>query len=142
DTVIVTGNRSFNKHARTYNLTVDDLHTYYVLAGETPVLVHNSGPCDPAALASKINADDLKMTRTVANHFSDVTKDSRVARPYMGSTQVVREIMEGSAPKLDPRGAAGAVRWDTPGAMNGKSGTWELVVDTNKNTILHFNFVR
>ncbi|MFI5871368.1 polymorphic toxin-type HINT domain-containing protein [Streptomyces sp. NPDC051445] len=25
-----------------YNLTVDDLHTYYVLAGETPVLVHNS----------------------------------------------------------------------------------------------------
>lgn len=42
DTVIVTGNRSFTKHARTYNLTVDDLHTYYVLAGETPVLVHNS----------------------------------------------------------------------------------------------------
>ncbi|MGW0421970.1 RHS repeat-associated core domain-containing protein [Streptomyces sp. NPDC003015] len=101
-----------------------------------------SGPCDPAELASKINADDLKMTRTVANHFSDVTKDSRVARPYMGSTQVVREIMEGSAPKLDPRGTSGAVRWDTPGAMNGKSGTWELVVDTNTNTILHFNFVR
>ncbi|MFI6697850.1 RHS repeat-associated core domain-containing protein [Streptomyces sp. NPDC050509] len=25
-----------------YNLTVDDLHTYYVLAGQTPVLVHNS----------------------------------------------------------------------------------------------------
>ncbi|MFG3478680.1 polymorphic toxin-type HINT domain-containing protein [Streptomyces sp. NPDC047980] len=25
-----------------YNLTVNDLHTYYVLAGETPVLVHNS----------------------------------------------------------------------------------------------------
>ncbi|WP_079052314.1 polymorphic toxin type 43 domain-containing protein [Streptomyces regalis] len=42
DTVIVTANRSFTKHARTYNLTVDDLHTYYVLAGETPILVHNS----------------------------------------------------------------------------------------------------
>ncbi|MFJ3235676.1 polymorphic toxin-type HINT domain-containing protein [Streptomyces sp. NPDC086787] len=26
-----------------YNLTVDDLHTYYVLAGATPILVHNSG---------------------------------------------------------------------------------------------------
>ncbi|MFH9554553.1 RHS repeat-associated core domain-containing protein [Streptomyces sp. NPDC017435] len=26
-----------------YNLTVNDLHTYYVLAGETPVLVHNCG---------------------------------------------------------------------------------------------------
>ncbi|MDL2081365.1 polymorphic toxin-type HINT domain-containing protein [Streptomyces sp. GXMU-J15] len=42
DTVIVTGNRSFTRHATTYNLTVDDLHTYYVLAGQTPVLVHNS----------------------------------------------------------------------------------------------------
>ncbi|MEU4268520.1 polymorphic toxin-type HINT domain-containing protein [Streptomyces sp. NPDC026092] len=33
----------------TYNLTVADLHTYYVLAGNTPVLVHNTGPtplCD------------------------------------------------------------------------------------------------
>ncbi|MFE5668715.1 polymorphic toxin-type HINT domain-containing protein [Streptomyces niveus] len=32
-----------------YNLTVADLHTYYVFAGNTPVLVHNTGPtplCD------------------------------------------------------------------------------------------------
>ncbi|MFJ5228253.1 polymorphic toxin-type HINT domain-containing protein, partial [Streptomyces sp. NPDC088400] len=28
-----------------HNLTVADLHTYYVLAGETPVLVHNSNGC-------------------------------------------------------------------------------------------------
>ncbi|MEV5728041.1 polymorphic toxin-type HINT domain-containing protein [Streptomyces pharetrae] len=41
DTVVVTANHAFTKHARTYNLTVDDLHTYYVLAGGTPVLVHN-----------------------------------------------------------------------------------------------------
>ncbi|RSM60319.1 hypothetical protein DMB66_24705 [Actinoplanes sp. ATCC 53533] len=30
------------------NLTVSDLHTYYVLAGKTPVLVHNTGGCIPA----------------------------------------------------------------------------------------------
>lgn len=32
----------------TYNLTVASLHTYYVLAGDTPVLVHNSNgpPCN------------------------------------------------------------------------------------------------
>ncbi|MEW2527649.1 polymorphic toxin-type HINT domain-containing protein [Streptomyces sp. NPDC047071] len=42
DTVVVTKNRAFTKHARTYNLTVDEIHTYYVLAGQTPVLVHNS----------------------------------------------------------------------------------------------------
>ncbi|MFI5674772.1 polymorphic toxin-type HINT domain-containing protein [Streptomyces cellulosae] len=46
--VVVTSNSLFTRHARTYNLTVDDLHTYYVLAGQTPVLVHNSGGCLPA----------------------------------------------------------------------------------------------
>ncbi|MFF1908738.1 polymorphic toxin-type HINT domain-containing protein [Kitasatospora sp. NPDC058218] len=30
-----------------YNLTVQDIHTYYVLAGGTPVLVHNQGPPPP-----------------------------------------------------------------------------------------------
>ncbi|MET9735873.1 ricin-type beta-trefoil lectin domain protein [Streptomyces sp. NPDC006458] len=40
-TVTVTANRPFIKKAHTYNFTVDDLHTYYVLAGQTPVLVHN-----------------------------------------------------------------------------------------------------
>ncbi|WP_432053551.1 polymorphic toxin-type HINT domain-containing protein [Streptomyces sp. bgisy022] len=50
-TVLVTANQPFTQHARTYNLTVDDLHTYYVLAGATPVLVHNSnGLCGTAAL--------------------------------------------------------------------------------------------
>ncbi|MEV5156393.1 polymorphic toxin-type HINT domain-containing protein [Streptomyces werraensis] len=46
-TVIVTGNRSYSKSATTYNLTVDDLHTYYVLAGNTPVLVHNANCANP-----------------------------------------------------------------------------------------------
>ncbi|MFF0204449.1 ribonuclease domain-containing protein [Streptomyces sp. NPDC005017] len=40
--VPITSNRPFGRRARTYNLTVDDLHTYYVLAGDAPVLVHNS----------------------------------------------------------------------------------------------------
>ncbi|GAA2207343.1 hypothetical protein GCM10009850_028010 [Nonomuraea monospora] len=32
---------------RVHNLTVADLHTYYVLTGATPVLVHNTNPCRP-----------------------------------------------------------------------------------------------
>ncbi|MFI6899108.1 polymorphic toxin-type HINT domain-containing protein [Streptomyces sp. NPDC050256] len=57
--VTVTANRSYSKRATTYNLTVDDLHTYYVLAGQTPVLVHNSN-CDPRfSVDSKGNATDL-----------------------------------------------------------------------------------
>ncbi|MGW5346990.1 ricin-type beta-trefoil lectin domain protein [Streptomyces sp. NPDC004050] len=36
------------QHATVHNLTVADLHTYYVLAGVTPVLVHNCGGSNPA----------------------------------------------------------------------------------------------
>ncbi|MCX5417292.1 polymorphic toxin-type HINT domain-containing protein [Streptomyces sp. NBC_00059] len=47
DTVEITANRSFTKRTKTYNFTVEELHTYYVLAGSTPILVHNS--CGPTA---------------------------------------------------------------------------------------------
>ncbi|WP_189971955.1 scabin-related ADP-ribosyltransferase [Streptomyces violascens] len=46
-TVVIQANRAFVRHTRTYNLTIVDDHTFYVLAGKTPVLVHND--CgDPA----------------------------------------------------------------------------------------------
>ncbi|MET9964979.1 RHS repeat-associated core domain-containing protein [Streptomyces sp. NPDC006356] len=35
------------QQATVHNLTVSDLHTYYVLAGATPVLVHNCGTTPP-----------------------------------------------------------------------------------------------
>ncbi|WP_282702944.1 polymorphic toxin-type HINT domain-containing protein [Streptomyces sp. CC219B] len=64
DTAIVTGNKAFTRRAVTYNLTVADLHTYYVLAGDTPVLVHNSngkgcGPSGSGISARHENAGDL-----------------------------------------------------------------------------------
>ncbi|MEU0156584.1 Hint domain-containing protein [Micromonospora fulviviridis] len=39
--VRVTGNRAYKQYLTVYNLTVANTHTYYVLAGTTPVLVHN-----------------------------------------------------------------------------------------------------
>jgi hypothetical protein len=53
----------------------------------------------------------------------------------------MREIMRGSDAKRDPGGVPGGLRWDTPGALNGREGTWELVIDTKTNTVIHFNFV-
>lgn len=40
-TVVVVGVRAVTQTNHRYNLTVADLHTYYVMAGNTPVLVHN-----------------------------------------------------------------------------------------------------
>ncbi|MGW7642682.1 RHS repeat-associated core domain-containing protein, partial [Streptomyces bobili] len=45
DTVEVEANRHFEKRQRTHDLTVTGIHAYYVLAGVTPLLVHN---CDVA----------------------------------------------------------------------------------------------
>ncbi|MFC4517930.1 polymorphic toxin-type HINT domain-containing protein [Streptomyces ehimensis] len=72
ESVTLVGVQHFRKQQRTYDLTVDRVHTYYVRAGETPVLVHNSngicGTADPYSLrrtealsgnASKRNVDSL-----------------------------------------------------------------------------------
>ncbi|MGW4728486.1 polymorphic toxin-type HINT domain-containing protein [Streptomyces shenzhenensis] len=40
----VTEARHFSERQTTHDLTINGTHTYYVLAGATPVLVHNSGP--------------------------------------------------------------------------------------------------
>ncbi|WP_274562789.1 polymorphic toxin-type HINT domain-containing protein [Streptomyces spiramyceticus] len=45
-TVKVIQTRQYEDRTRTYNLTIEGLHTYYVLAGSTAVLVHNSN-CPP-----------------------------------------------------------------------------------------------
>ncbi|MEV6007854.1 RHS repeat-associated core domain-containing protein [Streptomyces sp. NPDC051976] len=46
-TATVVAVRNYHHHATTYDLTVADVHSYYVLAGETPVLVHNCGGSIP-----------------------------------------------------------------------------------------------
>ncbi|GAA4457858.1 polymorphic toxin-type HINT domain-containing protein [Phytohabitans houttuyneae] len=52
-TITVIGLISGSQYvAAAYNLSVDGIHTYYVLAGGTPVLVHNLGPSSPAAGAA------------------------------------------------------------------------------------------
>ncbi|MER5215891.1 polymorphic toxin-type HINT domain-containing protein [Streptomyces sp. NPDC002838] len=43
DSVELTAVRAFDKRQRTHDLTVEDVHTYYVSAGTTPLLVHNCG---------------------------------------------------------------------------------------------------
>ncbi|MDF3301636.1 LamG-like jellyroll fold domain-containing protein [Streptomyces tropicalis] len=54
-TTEVTGVRLYHANTTTYDLTIGSLHTYYVLAGETPVLVHN---CDVTYVTyTKTNPD-------------------------------------------------------------------------------------
>ncbi|MFE1500010.1 polymorphic toxin-type HINT domain-containing protein, partial [Streptomyces albidoflavus] len=50
--------------AKVYNLSVSDLHTYYVLAGQTPVLVHNSNCNSLTRAQSDEVANFLGYTKT------------------------------------------------------------------------------
>ncbi len=45
--------------ANRWNLTIEQLHTYYVLAGTTPVLVHNTSGCGPQISTHHERAGDL-----------------------------------------------------------------------------------
>ncbi|MGI5483489.1 polymorphic toxin-type HINT domain-containing protein [Streptomyces lavendofoliae] len=73
-TVAVTANHAYSRQARTYNLTVDDLHTYYVLAGRTPVLVHNAG-CKHVALGRTETPDNpFSLEEFAMEHGADMYK--------------------------------------------------------------------
>lgn len=65
-----------------YNLTVDDIHTYYVLAGQQPVLVHNSS-CPRFTVDSSGNVVELP---TVKKIISQQNRDRHIlnGRGYRG----------------------------------------------------------
>jgi len=54
-TAEVTTVQPYNQTETTYDLTIDGLHTYYVDAGATAVLVHNCGP-DNQTFATRAEA--------------------------------------------------------------------------------------
>ncbi|MGW6460136.1 polymorphic toxin-type HINT domain-containing protein, partial [Streptomyces sp. NPDC055078] len=56
ETVTVEGARSFEERQRTYDLSIDEIHTYYVLAGAVPVLVHN---CDAPGHTADVDIEDV-----------------------------------------------------------------------------------
>ncbi|MFH8558202.1 polymorphic toxin-type HINT domain-containing protein [Streptomyces celluloflavus] len=76
-TAKVTAVRHFHKQRRTHDLTVEGTHTYYVLAGDTPVLVHNSGPdCGSAWIDSNSIPHHFKH----AEDFGIMGKESKATK--------------------------------------------------------------
>lgn len=74
-----------------YNLTVDQLHTYYVLAGTTPVLVHNTcGPLD--ASRAKIQENGVN---AVERHLLRFTGGGPLEPAEQGMLDRLRSISSG-----------------------------------------------
>lgn len=96
-----------------YNLTVDGIHTYYVLAGSTPVLVHN----DPAPMPPIIqNAIDLYNSGRLSQRMTGPA-DARVPDVFRGDT----------GPIGARRFWGGATIYDVPGGGN----DWRLLVKSD-----------
>ncbi|MET7727889.1 polymorphic toxin-type HINT domain-containing protein [Streptomyces mirabilis] len=96
-----------------YNLTVQQLHTYYVLAGDTPVLVHNSGGCIPWSSGSVSRA-----SKSLADGATSVTVKSRseaeelFLRTYQGDGYRNASGMDGVGTKQYYGTKRGTYHWD------------------------------
>ncbi|MER7335705.1 MULTISPECIES: polymorphic toxin-type HINT domain-containing protein [unclassified Micromonospora] len=69
--VQITAVKRTVKHERVHNLTVDGLHSYYVLAGATPLLVHNCGQVEYGStdLSQAVIQERLKLNKK-GNNFA------------------------------------------------------------------------
>lgn len=76
-------------------------------------------------------AGALQRTATVMNNIA--------SRPYINSSLTVREIMMAGTPTRDAFLQNG-LKWVVEGAFNGSPGIYELVIDANTQTIVHFLF--
>jgi Pretoxin HINT domain len=78
----VHGIRAYGGHTATaYNLTVDGIHTYFVVAGAAPVLVHNT--CISPAIKRLAESHITSSGDTVLGHFPGyVDKAKRLGASY------------------------------------------------------------
>ncbi|MFE4858567.1 HYD1 signature containing ADP-ribosyltransferase family protein [Streptomyces sp. NPDC056670] len=89
--------RNYQYAVVTHNLTVDQFHTYYVLAGATPVLVHN---CDdaPTSLYHYTTEENVnKIVESQELHASTAAKNPNDVR--YGDGQYLSDIKPGTKTK-------------------------------------------
>ncbi|MEW1640208.1 Hint domain-containing protein [Streptomyces sp. NPDC093801] len=77
ESVTLTSARTYRTHLVTHNLTVAALHTYYVLAGATPVLVHNAGECPVDGMPHGALGESATLNELQKGGYTDITREVR-----------------------------------------------------------------
>ncbi|MFB0631048.1 polymorphic toxin-type HINT domain-containing protein, partial [Streptomyces sp. AB3(2024)] len=104
----ITATRHWTTLQPAYNLTVDTIHTYYVLAGDSPVLVHNAGgPCLTVPVEDVDKAFHPATFDSAGEQFLDHYK--RWGDPAGMTQQQYFDAASALARRLSQRG--GAVGW-------------------------------
>ena len=133
--VAIVSASAYTADLTAYNLSVDDLHTYYV--GDAPVLVHNcgeGGAADDALPSGSEAADLLKSAERVGSGLKD-------DKWHRAATWAVDDVAENG--KVFPLVGGDGVRRvlvQSPGEVNGIPGRFEWILDASKVT--HQMFVR
>lgn len=97
----------------------------------------------PNRVADAVDFDNIRFSNTAAGHAS--------SRPYVDSPLTLQEIVRSADPIPDPGGLPNGWRWEVPGSTarsgsytdvsrNTTHGTWEVVIDLDTNTVVHFLF--
>jgi RHS repeat-associated protein len=75
----ITAVHLFHADTTTYDLTIDGLHTFYVVAGNTPVLVHNNDDetCPMGSRTDFIHATSLESANNIINNGLDSSENIR-----------------------------------------------------------------
>lgn len=126
-TVKVQGVRHFERRQRTHDLTVNGIHTYYVLAGATPVLVHNSNctvyrtqTSHPDSQRLGIDANGSVSLSGEGRLYLNMSGDASHSLQFRGAdgqvlgfdvdSSFVARVRESALPQRKPREFAGSTR--------------------------------
>ncbi|MFJ2134392.1 NucA/NucB deoxyribonuclease domain-containing protein [Streptomyces sp. NPDC087845] len=156
--------KAYTASRTTYDLSIDGLHTYYVLAGETPVLVHNCGtgynsagkPCgcgapriftvDSAgeATAMPVHTIDRARFPDVASNFDDAIANgnSPIVNRLTGRANIRsnRNAAQAGLPRPDSLGTdvnGGLLSWEEypfASTAQGGAGATTRLINRTQNT--------
>ena len=127
DQVKAVAVRKWTAQQRVYNLTIADVHTYYVLAGAAPVLVHNCGETTSIYRTSPIGRGSSELDNGLdPNHFPRTSDGSFDGAAHFGNEKTATEWARVSA---DTHGVGFKVDVPTPwlrrNVNSGRIEAWE-----------------
>ncbi|MGW5582283.1 polymorphic toxin-type HINT domain-containing protein, partial [Micromonospora chokoriensis] len=123
--VQVAATRHWSEPAQVYNLTVDDVHTYYVLAGDTSLLVHNCTETYYRAM-SESHYDELVSSGKVSATGETMISPTRAFSEDYDGVLVKLTVKKGTTKKLEGIGVRdkSKVAAATYPEMSPVSGAW------------------
>ncbi|GAB3164928.1 RHS repeat-associated core domain-containing protein [Amycolatopsis stemonae] len=137
--VVVTGVRHFSQANPVYDITVDAVHTFYVLAGSAPVLVHN---CNVAS-GDHLQPTPAEAQEIVQNAPRGSTAAVKLDPYHRAAAWMQDQIAEhGTVWRevgRDRRKPFNALHVTVPGEVNDRAGVFHWIVDYT-GTLVHEAF--